>query len=64
LLETEEADRLAREAAALVDAEEPTDVTESQLLVFFARVGLAEVVPDINEATADALAEYAPEHEI
>jgi hypothetical protein len=34
------------------------------LLVFFARVGLAEVVPDINEATTDALAEYAPEHEI
>ena len=64
LLETNDAERLAREAAALVDAEEPSDVTESQLLVLFARVGLADVAPDINEAAADALAEYVREHEM
>lgn len=64
LLETNEAERLAREAAALIDAKEPSDVTESQLLVLFARVGLADVAPDVNEAAADALAEYVREHEI
>lgn len=63
LLDSDEADRVAADAADALDRDPPEDVTESHLVVLLIRVGLSQTAPDIDELAGESLAEYVTEYE-